>query len=105
MGIHFQVEPTRLAVRAEDDSSRQSSDVQSFLGKSSALFSGRVAKALDVGSTSSKSPSADTEKARKQRKAWGSMGAKKPTEGPSSGNKNIDINSFQADVLEVSFVK
>lgn len=74
---HFQVQSARLAVSAGVELLRQFSDVQSSLEKSSALSSSRVAKELDVGSRSNKSPSVRSEKGRKPRKASGSKGAKK----------------------------
>lgn len=51
-----------------------------------------VARALDVGSSRNKSPSVDTKVVRKLRKASGSMRAKKPADGSSSGNNNFDVD-------------
>lgn len=79
--------------------------MQSSLGKSSALFSGRVTNALDVGSNSSKSPCLDVNKTKTPCKASSSEGAKKPAEGLSSANDNFDVNSAQAEVLQVSLDK
>lgn len=69
---------------------RRSSDVQSSLGKSSALFSARVEMALDVGS--GMSPSASAKKVSKARKESGPKGAKKRTEGPSSSNNSKNVS-------------
>lgn len=83
---------------------RRASDLWSSLGKSSALISRCVANALNVGSSSSKSPSVCSKKAKKPRRASGSKGEKKAAEGPSRDNANIDVNRVQAEVRQVSFV-
>lgn len=75
METHFQDDSARLAVSAGEELLQRSSDVQRSLGKSPALFSSRVTKPLDVGS-SSKSPSASVKKTKKPRKAACSKGPK-----------------------------
>lgn len=89
---HFQVDLVRLAVSTGDELQRRSSDVQSSSGKSSTLFSSRVAKALNMGRSCNKSSSVDRMKAREPHEGWGSKGAKKPGEGPLSSNNNIDVD-------------
>lgn len=44
-------------------------------------------------------------KAKRSRRASGSKGPKKPTEGPPSGKHNNDIDTFQSVILNVSVVK
>lgn len=96
---HFQVECARLNESVRNALLRWFSDAQSSLGKISALFSSRVAKALDVGSSSSKMPSVCTEKAWKPRIASCSKRATKPVEGPSSGNGNVYVEPVQVNLL------
>lgn len=72
----------------------RSSDVQSSQGKHSTVCSSRVARALDVARSTNKSPSVGINNFRKPRKASGLKGATKPSEGPSSRNNNVDVNSL-----------
>lgn len=72
---------------------QRSSDVQSLLRKSSALFGSCVTKALDVGSSSDRSPSAGAMKTKRPRIATGLKGAKNATDGWSSCKDNIDLDS------------
>lgn len=65
MEIHFQAVPARLAVSAGDGLLHRSSHVGRSLRKSSVLFRSRVAKALDVETSSNKSASLVSKKARK----------------------------------------
>lgn len=90
---HFQVESAHFAVSAGDELLRHSSDAQSSLRKNSVLFSSCVTKALDVGSSNSKSPSVSAKKIKRPRKASGLKGAKKTADGPSSSNDNIVVDS------------
>lgn len=64
METQFWVESLRFAVSAGDELLRMSSDVQIFLRKTSAFFSIRVTKALDVGCSSVKSLSASVVKVK-----------------------------------------
>lgn len=64
-----------------------------------------MSKALDVRHSSGKTPSAGAMKAKRLRKASSSKGVNKPTESPSRGNENINMNSVKAEVMWVSFVK
>lgn len=95
MATHFHVKSARLAVSDGDNFLRRSSDVQNSLGKISALLNSRVAKGLHVGSSSRKSPSVYTKKARKLRNASGSKRVKTPADVPSSGNDNIDVDAVK----------
>lgn len=99
MKTHFQVQSVDLAVSAADELSHQSFDVQCFLLKILALFSSRVTKSLKVGSSSGKRPSADTEKAKRSRKASGSEDTIKPTECPSSCKDSIPADSVKVEKL------
>lgn len=90
METHFKVESARLAGSTGKEMPRRFLNVQSSLGKSLALFIGFVTKALDMGSNSVKSPFTGAKKAKRPRKGSGS---KQRTEGPSSGNDNIDFGS------------
>lgn len=96
---YFQVMYVRIAVSAEDDLRFRFLGMRSFLEKSSALFSSRVAKALDVRSYSCKSPSFDSKKTKVRRKASDSKNVKKGAERPSSGNDKVDVDSVQADIM------
>lgn len=73
--------------------------MQKFLGKSSALFSRSVAKALHIGSSSSKSTSVDPKKFKKPHRTFCSKVAKKSAEGPSITIENINVILIKADVL------
>lgn len=64
-----------------------------FTRKGSALFSSRVTKALYVGRSSYNSPSTGAKKTQRPREASVSKGAKKSTEGSSSGKENFDVDS------------
>lgn len=79
--------------------------MQSSLKKSTILLISRVTKALDVSTGSGESPSVRANRASRPCKASGSKGAKNSAECLSSGDDNIDVNPFQAEVLLVSFVE
>lgn len=92
METHILVETTHLSVRAGGEFLGRSSDVHSFLEAISALFRSRVAKALDVGSGSRKSPSVGVKTAKRPAEASGSKGTKKPADGLSSDEDTIDVD-------------
>lgn len=92
METHFSVDSARLVVSEEDKRVLRSSDVQSFLEKSSDFFSNCVTKALDMGSGSGMSSSACEKKAKRLRKASGWKSAKNPTERPLSGADIVNVN-------------
>lgn len=94
MEIHFQVGSTSLVVNGGDELLRRFSDIQSFLGKTSALISRREAKDLNVESRGRKSPSVSNKKRRKPPNASGSKGAKIHSEGSSSGIDNMLVDSL-----------
>lgn len=64
---HLQVPSATLVEWARNGLLRQSTNVQGFLDKSSALFSSRVTQALDVGKNSGKISSAGAKKTKKRR--------------------------------------
>lgn len=99
MKTHFQIYFARLPVIAEDKSLRRSFDVQSSLGKRSLLFSSRVDRALNVGSSSNKSPLIGMKNVVKPRKASESKSVKKAFEGLSGDNDSIDGDLLYANLL------
>lgn len=72
---------------------------QRSIEKSAALFSGRVAQAMDVRCSSNKSLSVDTKKAREPRKSSGLKVARRPGANPLRGTDIINVGPIQADVL------
>lgn len=80
--IYIQIESACLSVRSGIELLRRCSDVYGFLEKNSVFFSTLVIKALDVGSSSSKSPL---------------IGAKKPAEILLTGNDFINVVSVQVE--------
>lgn len=65
MRTHFGVASACLALSSGDELLRRSFDAQRSLGKSSALFSSHVGRALDVGRIANKSASVGTKKGLK----------------------------------------
>lgn len=98
MEIYFQVYTALLSENGRTVMLRQSSDVQSSLGKSSALFSSRVTKPVDVGNINSKRPSVGAKMA-KPRNESSSKGLRKPAEDVTCDNDNTDVNPVHVDVL------
>lgn len=64
-----------------------------------------MTKALGVGRSSRKNPSAVAKQTKRPREASGWKDAKMPTECPSSSNENINVNLVQVGVLLIRFVK
>lgn len=102
---HFKFESACLSVCARDEFLHRSLDVNSSLRKMSALCISQVAKAFDLGSSSSRSPSVRRMKAKKPCEALSSKGTKKPAEGLMSDKDDIDFGLVHVDVLYVSFDK
>lgn len=89
---HCQVESARSVISGGDGLLRYSSNVQSWLGKSSAHFCSQVAKELDKGSNESSSNGA--KKVRKMCKVSDWKGPKKRTERPRSGSDDNNVNEI-----------
>lgn len=98
MKTYSQIECAHLELSADEELLRRFLDVQSSVVKSSSVLHSCVAKALDVGSVTKKSPSVGIKMTRKPQKPSTSKDVKKPAEDLSSG-KDIDVDSFQANVL------
>lgn len=90
METHSQVEEALLAVSAWDELLLLSSDVQISLGKSSALFSSRVTKVVDVGRCSNIRP--QVRRRPKDRVKRRDRRVLKPTEDPLNGNDIINTH-------------
>lgn len=67
--------------------------MKTSLGKSLAFLSSRLAKALDVDSSSCKSLSGGAKKGTSSRKASDLKDAKKRIEVPPNGDDDIDVDS------------
>lgn len=78
-------------VRAREKLFRWFSDGEKSLEKSSALFSSRFNKVLER-SRSTIGPPTGPKKAKRPRKDLDPTGARKPTEGSSSGNDSIYVD-------------